>query len=569
MALQAIVEFPGIRQVLSASITMQHGISSGSHRITIAPQATPLALSGPLVLRFGSAVIRLEDCRLDRSSFQFDDAGLLVSLVVLDRRWRWQFGQISGQYNVIRPDGTHISWDRIRQIDFLGDTLRNPHELAELLLKAMDEHDADVAALPTEPRPLIDWQVSNPAQELERMAEQFGCRVVLKLNGKLRIVTIGEGGQLPTQPLIGAVAAVNPPEKPKTLVVATAPKIFQYDMELEAVGQDLNGTVRPIAKLSYAPAPGTPTGGWDLHSDIDFMSHVTKKARELAKRSVFRWYRVKPVFTVGAQQHEVLSLDQILPISSVQVQTKRRDGIEQPKPASVYGLWYSGVIGMNVNTGANLKPDPEDEDTDFTITQFSLDEERGIAQFNSPIYLLDIFDHAAPADLRLRTSFSLRVPKTREWIRETFKRNIGGDRGELWLAVDELIPVVFPRWAKDAFHVERWVDNHRLLQQPAEHYLDALEKQVTQTEHTEAATYAGILPIELDGAIQSVSWDIGPDGAFTRVQRGQDAGTPETVPYSLLRAWRTVRDHERALRDLRRISRSEGKPKGWKSAMKW
>ncbi|MCX8092493.1 MAG: hypothetical protein N3I86_16450, partial [Verrucomicrobiae bacterium] len=51
---------------------------------------------------------------------------------IQDRRWKWRFGQISGEYNVRRDDN---------QQNFLLGTARNPQQLARLCLDAMGEQN--------------------------------------------------------------------------------------------------------------------------------------------------------------------------------------------------------------------------------------------------------------------------------------------------------------------------------------------------------------------------------------------------------------------------------------------
>jgi len=56
----------------------------------------------------------------------------------------------------------------------------------------------------------------------------------------------------------------------------------------------------------------------------------------------------------------------------------------------------------------------------------------------------------------------------------------------------------------------------------AKHYLDAVEKQY-QTTDPSSFTYGGIQKIDVDGAIQQVTWNVSDDGfATTRASRNRE-----------------------------------------------
>src|SRR5690348_6882168 len=123
-----LASFPGITQLVQASFTLSHGITPSVATLVLAPQAELPARGGTLSFTFGSVRLDFPDCRIDACSYRRDLSGLTWSLTVLDRRWKWAFGHVSGNYNRLRADGT---------ID--PATEKSPRELAQLCLEAMGE----------------------------------------------------------------------------------------------------------------------------------------------------------------------------------------------------------------------------------------------------------------------------------------------------------------------------------------------------------------------------------------------------------------------------------------------
>jgi hypothetical protein len=64
-------------------------------------------------------------------------------------------------------------------------------------------------------------------------------------------------------------------------------------------------------------------------------------------------------------------------------------------------------------------------------------------------------------------------------------------------------------------------DNSAAFDAEANFYLDAYQAEV-QVITPGDATYAGLLPIPLDGAIRQVTWSTGPGGATTRASRNTE-----------------------------------------------
>lgn len=549
---QAIVTYPGVRQFESASITLAHGISPSASMLTIAPQLAPLPSRGDLTITFGAKRLRLPDCQIDSSATQYDQQGLAVSLRIEDRRWKWAFGSISGVYNRRLPDGT---LDKGDGADVRDDTERTPQELATLLFEAMGEKGFDVKDLPNTTRPFVEWEGDNPAQELARLCDALGCHVTLTLkDSKAKIRKVGKGAKIPNGAVMTDSIEVDPASKPDNVVILCGPSISQVDFELEAVGLEGDGRVVPIDELSYKPA-----GGWSIADLQEFMGMMTVNGatlagvaftrasanRKLAMESVYRWFRVKvPVRLPGigiAQQ-----LSQILPLRQEQVQKQLVNKVWRAKPAIVYGKFCKRILvghpsADNGNTAETVIPYNTPEffppvDVQLLTESFVFDAERGIVQFSQPIYAETAANAITVPELRLRTACSFRDRTTRALMRHTQQRATPGKRNDTpdkIIREDELFATFVPTYARN-FQFAAVTDNLAEVNREAAELLDSALEEF-RIEPSASRQFSGIVPIELDGAIQSITFTIDQQGARTIAHRNHDPGSPVNLPLQVRR----------------------------------
>ena len=271
---QGLAYFPGIEQVVGCSVVCSHGISPASIVLTIAPQPDFEAEGGTLTI---STAIRRSHCPTARSIAirSSNSAGLIWRLTILDRRWKWAWGQISGSYNLCNDDGS-----------FRSDTAMSPQALAALCLNALGETGYNVGRLPNTARPWIEWNFDRPAAALAQLCDELGCRVVLRLDNTVSIEVIGLGNQLPTDGVADNSLTIDPPEQPDQMAVACGRDRFQADFPLQAVGLNSDNTWVPIDQLSYRPA-----AGWSA-VDLPHFTLVAEAARQQAKATVFRCYQI-------------------------------------------------------------------------------------------------------------------------------------------------------------------------------------------------------------------------------------------------------------------------------------
>lgn len=328
-AFEGLWRFGTLSEFVSASYTTAVGTTPGICRVITPPVKGIHALGGTMEFRYGPVRLVFPDCRVDQIEIIQDDSGReMWELTIMDRRWRWRTaGEISGSYN------TRLPGDKI---DPAG--LRSAQDLAKMIVKAMKEPRADLSAVPKDVWPAADWHVTNPAEALDNLLDALGLAAALGTDNRLRIVRPGIG-RLPPPGDISGSFEINPPDAPETITIY-CPIEYQEDLELEAVGRDRDGKIKPIDELSYTPMVGGKRS-W-AYADIEDMMTVDDPAdRYHARETVFRWYRVKTPYRSALGGRVVKSLREILPLYNRQTE-RVKDGDEDVYlPPWVYGVFYA------------------------------------------------------------------------------------------------------------------------------------------------------------------------------------------------------------------------------------
>lgn len=538
---QGLAHFPGLQTIKGASFTFSHGVTPSRAIITTVPHTKFLATIGTFTLTFGNTKIQFPDCFLDEASLEISRNGQIWTLRLLDRRWKWSNegggGHVSGAYNVRKADG-----------GIKDGTEQTPQELAKLLLNAMGETKYSVSDLPNKPRPEVHWDYSNPSRELARLCEDLGCRVVLGLDNRVRLRKVGKGKTLPAG---GAIIAgnfgIDTHVVPDSLIVVGAPVRFQSYLYLEAVGEETDGSIKPINELSYKP-----TNGWEAYDPPLWEISKTYQrdggtywAYDLAAKSVFRWYRV--VAQVDGKKlappgwHiEPNNIDELLPLADQLVDTewffddKEKKAIKRRKPFQVDGTYFNyDDIGLFGSHGREM------------IEDFTVDRERGIIKFRTYIYgqgavtsnkrnprgfIAEGGDDTIVPELWLLCSYYLDDAVTGEKVRyertrKTGQKNGTGARIVRRPEIEHTFKGKYQIVEADAgmsINSKGHETNKKDADEEADGHLDAIEKQF-QSEPSTTVDYAGFLAIEPDGAIQQLSWRCGNgQPATTRASRNEE-----------------------------------------------
>lgn len=645
--LHGVASWPGVVSVESCTYTCSQGIYPGTAILQCAPQASPPALVGDLVITDGDGAVVVPGCKVDQLRTVQDDSGFGWTLAVQDRRWKWrECGLLSGEYNLRDPHGYLLPW-----------TARTPTQLAKLCLDAMGEVDFTVL-MPDDFFPEVRWDAgTNPASALQQLAEDHGCVVCYEpLSDSVLVVPKGVGDALPA----GSVAMAGPTfqalPRPDSIFLVGAPVRHQTRMRCEAVGEDWDGTILPINFLSYAPlarpaavqvdqvipqvvnandqyvltingtevvyttttnslatlcnslasavngdlhlltvvaastdgtavtltgvkpgraypvqlevTPGTtvPPGwatlkrtqeaadagdpwencrgpSWAGVRATDRLSRI--QAMELAERSVWKWYRVLgtnedgsgpldvpgygPIRSIFQLLLEPTRVDQItpnipreivVPQERIILQNLYYNGWSRDQPAACFGIYFAFQFGNENSQAALANTLPGSQ----ILVPFQVDAQSYTVRFAEPVYAKTDGNGLQPAVVFLETAVQIRDPDTNAVVRYERAYTFPGPAygtGPKVIRKDD----VQQNYAGVYDPLTNRLVTTRVdipdADARADYYLLGEAAQWNNPQAAEVL-YNGILPIAVDGAVQQVTWSVGPDGASTHASRNSE-----------------------------------------------
>ena len=551
---QGLFWFSGIQSLLHARFTLTLGTSPSVATLYIPPQPGPLPNIGTLSIAYGGGRIDFPDCRLiDRHDEISNDGFQVWSISVADHRWRWKWPVINGEYNIRMDDQTVRGSGGQRNVQ--SNTIRQMQELVGLCFEALGERGAKFDVVQNGTFPESRWESKLATAALDELLESVNCTVRLLPGNKISVVRFNEGNNLPGGAILSNSQATVPPDVPDSIRIAFGRTLWQHDFELEAVGREPDGRVRPINQLSYTP---TTAGGWSAIDLPHFQGIKDRRCRELAAETVYRWYRIKTPFTLPGWGEEITDLDRILPITDRQIQKANFNGREETLPAWVYGQYYEGHSKLANNITklvGDLKIDPRS----IYTREYSIDQERGIVKLADATYMNTPYQNIGalrrPANLRLRTSVNLRQDKTRAWLyygytRRISQQSLGTD--PLEIRHDDLA-LQFHR-----VNGQKIESNRKDCDEAADYYINAAQSAMITT-HPVTRKYAGFLAIPPDGNILQVAWWIEPDGhAYTQASWQNEADRKHVPTINEQRFNQSLNDALEAVRKIPRERRKRG-----------
>lgn len=526
---QAIVTFTGIAGIESARFLLSRGTRPSSGIITtpLIEQMAPAV--GDFVIAYNGTTLTLTDCAVVES-FVDTSGGPTLTIRFEDRRWAWNLSEIVGRYNV--KEGT----DTIKY-------QKTPQELATLIFEAMGETIYDVTALPNDARPFVDWTNTPCDEALGDLLARLGCDVVPNLStGGWVVVNVGAGSNLPDLVLYGGEHGnytVTSPKTPDRLQVVTAPVRYQCLFKLEAVGLETDGTWKAIADLSYEPTTGWPNEDPDIMEGVEdtyVEDGVTLEARDLALATVYRCYRIKEIADADGDAKlnppgfedaqagtpsppDLEEIDDVLPLlPTLNTTYTTADGTEKGERPKLYGTW-----GDSGNDEANDENMPPGSKWKYGM---SLDCDQGVvrlpfwatytnpttgAQEPAKFWLLAVCE-ANWRGLNKKVYYA-------EWVNKT------GLVGSPVLIKSHLRQDIILKYTAHYDGVDpndpqldALDDNLSEVEDEAGYYLDALDDELVDLEGG-TASYANLLLIQPDGAIEQVEWVVDGSGITTRASR--------------------------------------------------
>lgn len=522
------IKFGSITGVGQVTITRARGIAPGTIAIMLPFEPEIVSDPAPLIISDETREIVFPDCIWQSREFEYND-GESVGLQLLDYRWRWEFGEISGEYNIV--DGGII----------LPKSKKSARDLAKLLLEEMGVEKFDVMAVPNDKFPSVSWNLDNPAQALESFVNQFGCVVCPQINGKVVISKNNVGKQLPRTKGAEFRFSYKKASIPDEIRISAQPTQWEISIEIDKPFglereqpnplKPTSESIVPIDKLSYKPPNGWesedprsfPSIGTAIKADTDLKAALKERdrIRGLAEESVWKYFGFKFPFKLPGLPFEIKDINQLvfqeelLTVSEIEYESPLQGRLVEVKRQQpfVYGQFYDyNGYGRN-----NVDAFSHDYDTDKKLIyrgSFSVDKRRGIITFGDAMFLYDAAAETnkmiTPPKLFLRTCVSVRDPETGKLWRDVYVQPTGikHKTKPKWLQGDLYRQINVSPKTKKPF---KDGDNKAKLEEELKLFLD-IEVKRLQVLKPQTGVYPYFLDIELDGTIQQVTYDIDSNG---------------------------------------------------------
>lgn len=554
------LKYPGLRAFNDAIATISQGITPSRITVSVPPSFGLIAEVGDLVMTDGQQTVTLRDCKVADLQGTASIQSQGGTLVMEDHRWRWAYPVISGRYNVPAerkntvplvpiPGVGQGNPDQLPPPDPQGTepidprTKKDARAMAVLCLKAMGEPRYDVSAVPSDAYPTVEWDVTNAAQALQSLAESFGCRVCWQpLTNRVLVAKQGIGVRLPEGPEIAVAPKITVKARPSKVRVRYARSRFQLRFRLGAVGLDFDGSWRWVDDLSYKPS-----GGWvNFGPPFPISGFATSlpggrtqlDAHALAEQTVYRAYRIKPTtptggplrvppFDAGAKAGTIGSsgkasqkkVEQIRLLPFLCATTRDDLGRVQQVAARCYGKHIppdrvkQGETWIATYTAT----------TDITEVKvpFTIDAAHQIIIFSKRVAALNSSNRTVPCpDLVLETACEVEDNDSHQFVRYFRDLVIPGglDTAPAEFVKEDLIYEYTAHYKSGSHQFSHSTESRKY--EKADFYLRG-EAQKYQADEAGDKSYAGLVPIDPDGAIQQVTYTVGP-APSTRASRNTE-----------------------------------------------
>lgn len=479
---QALIGFNGV-PVTGGRMTLSRGIRPSVCTLSVFPQTTWDRQVGTLELGQGATLIQFPDSACPAPVFyhrKFRDKHAW-SIHVLDRRWKWRYPTIDGEYNKRRVDGK-IPADS-----------RNLRQLVELCLDAMGETNRDTSQVPDTVYPPVQWNRSKAAVELEWLLDLVAMTIVLKLDNTVCCVPQHDPTitALPNFPILTTnqhswKSALIPSE----VCVQGDPTIYQSNLDLESVAQDNDGTIRTLATVSYAPT------GWP-----EYMNLVPEADRHLAFKTAYRWFRPSGGWntqdTAVADYRQLELIDRLSEVGIDPVDTK-----EIPLQAVINGQYWPG------------SEHPVNAVDGRWAGRHRVPEDMCLIETEEPVFQISQTSEVAEPALKAYISYRL---KDQQGVPVTYSRSEVVPQSNCTTRPLVLHHPELTKVRIDDPFIGTLGDNCTEIDAEMQVYINAYKQMYSYTTSTEN-TYGGLQAINLDGGVSQVEWRAG-DGSVgsTRV----------------------------------------------------
>ena len=511
------VSYGSMVGVSQMSYTRSRGIQPGVIQFSVPELPTVPDGVAPVFFTDGTRQFVIADCLLQSVDIDYSN-GVNFVLTLLDYRWKWKYGQISGSYNTV-IGGTIQTRTR-----------KTPRELATLCLIEMGVKKYDVKALPNDPRPEVTWDLDNPAVALESLCSALGCIVCPQLNGDVLICKQGVGKRLPAMKGAELKESIKIEQVPDDIYISAEPTLWEVSLELgDPVGLETDGRIVPIDQLSYTPKDAYGVKSWKTEDPGSFVN-VELKYRPLALQSVWKWYRVKvPISLPGlilpdnvestiTNPAQIFFGDSCL-YKETLLGEKKED--ERRKDTFAYGKYYDrqekGDNNVEKFSHDFMKVTAADKVKSELIYKgsFSIDKDKILFMFSDAVFLYeskgDDIVFVKP-DLRVRTAIGFKRPDSDAKYREVYKQPTKrkNNTKPMWVRRSDVRRELIIDAKTGSPYQGLLGDNKETVIKQLETYA-AYELQKISPNTPQQGDYSGFIDIELDGTIEQVTYSI--DGA--------------------------------------------------------
>lgn len=495
---------------LSGSITLTPGIDPDSFNLTVAFDAeNPPAVDAELTFGDGDGgEIRIPDCRIVDGTIRHDTDAKTVSFTVQDWRWRWaQSEPISGEFNR-RDEQGFIIGRKKNAVDLAIELYANLETPAEKKVE-------DLGALPEDLFPSVNWDFANAAEELFFLAQRYGMVFAPYIDDDhpdgpafwgARMWRQGEGFVRPGFDRKWFEVPINVTRKPQEVIFVGGKNWIQTEVELEPVGfhpvlkrfVDLSET-DPTLKLPYRP----DTGFFPGFEEGDLIpGGPTNAEYDDAVKSVYFYYRLKGIsFTLpdGTEAFGWFLNGTFVTIE--ELKRRMRDNLTAIFTVDKERLFSTAYVrGAWATAAGEYDPKFEEDDPDSIVpVKFEIDRRTGLVKFEEPVFGLG-------SDLAGEFSLGA-VFEGKTYVKRLPTVGAGSVEGLVdTVRVSSVFELI----------VNSTRQNEDEAFEAAEAYVAAHLRRYAIAEDAQVSCFPGIVPLNPDGMVMQVSWNL-------------DAGGPRTV----------------------------------------
>jgi len=499
---QAEVTFGGLTGIKGISFTLSRGVYPSAFTLYLRPQSGIDPGTATLTLGSTGKTLSLSGCMLGDAFIRknYDQKAPTWAVHGLDRRCRWKFLVVSGDYNRRKPDGT---------LDTA--TQKTPAELATLLGAALSE-TIDTSRMPSGVFPRALWRNQRADLALQALCDYVACEVVLNpLTDGVEIWPLGVGQSSPT-----GLTEILPKYKfyprsniPSRIEVHGGDSLYQSKLQLRTVMRDDDGAQRLITNwqgLPYASVGAeSPFSFPSITSTTGFDVFTAIKRRANAYEGYFRDFRVTGQADGTTQVPNcpvnVTQMDQYILNDYLLDSEKDLEGYSRPLPMYISGDYYAYTDLPNNTSDARW------------TGGYRWYPERKIVHTDFPVFKLDSSGKYAEPAFYLNTSY--KVKDTNGQVVHIVRTgNVGGAGGALIIKRPELSATYSTTTNTEA-----------QANSEADTYVQIFQQKYQDPACSEM-TYAGMVLGTLDGKIAQARWDILPTlGIRTTVYENYEGDT--------------------------------------------